>query len=296
MDVKVFILVSCLYVWARGSDINLTKSPDSIKPFLTHSLSLRCSLSDSVWQVLTTSPSPLVIGKRGQQGSDDNIRFVTSLVVSRDGQDVASVSDYVPAKAVSGENNLQVQGAVSKTAGERGYLSLTWSEPSTSQAGNYSCVIHGIDDQGHSVTFTAYTDVQVAEVSMTDLLEHIHKLEMDNLQQQAILGHVAQQVEDLQHVEQGKAVCGNTDNWVSDKATGTMRSDVTVKFAHPYKSAPLVHLGVQDASINHNFHAYFTVNVVRTDQTGFTVRCTIRDNGGSHHMSALNVGWISLSR
>ena len=103
-----------------GSDINLTKSPDSIKPFLTHSLSLRCSLSDSVWQVLTTSPSPLVIGKRGQQGSDDNIRFVTSLVVSRDGQDVASVSDYVPAKAVSGENNLQVQGAVSKTAGERG--------------------------------------------------------------------------------------------------------------------------------------------------------------------------------
>ena len=100
--------------------------------------------------------------------------------------------------------------------------------------------------------------------------------------------------EELKHVEQGKASCGDSNTWTHD-GTGSMHSDVTVKFAQPYKSTPLVHIGVQDAYINRDWHAYFTLNVISKDATGFTIRCTLWDNGG-HRLSSLNVGWISLYR
>merc|ERR1712110_34162 len=297
MDSQLVVVFVCsLAIFAaQGSVIFLTKSTDFIKPYLTHSLGVRCSLEDSVWQKLTTTtdPTAAVIGKRNTQTTPDNVQFVTSLVVSRDGQDVATVSDYVPVKALADQGKLVVTGGISKQPGERGYLSLTWSEPTTDQAGNYSCTVSGIDDQGHAVTYTTSTNVQVGEISLNDLLEHVHKLEMDNLRQQTINNETSQKLEELRHVEQGKIACGNSDTWVHDKGSASMHKDVSVKFAHPYNNPPLIHHGVQDAFINHDMHAYFSTRVIKVDDQGFTLRCSLWDNG-SHHLSDLQVGWMSV--
>ena len=87
-----------------------------MKEGLTSDLTLRCRLSASA----TSGP---VIGKRdvlnvGQYLTD--VAEVTSIVVMKDGKDVASVSHVGPAHLMTSDGNIQVSGSIKATASELG--------------------------------------------------------------------------------------------------------------------------------------------------------------------------------
>lgn len=105
------------------------------------------------------------------------------------------------------------------------------------------------------------------------------------------------QINETKHIEEGTVNCGGTDGWTHGKTTMPGHSgkyiDVSVKFAQPYTSSPVVYVATQDLYINQAQHAYFQVNVVKQDLTGFTVRCSIWDNS-DHSLWELRVAWISV--
>merc|ERR1712018_884947 len=93
------------------------------------------------------------------------------------GEHVASVTQFDPAKALVDLSNLQVTGDVSGTSGERGYIELTWLYPTQAQTGEYVCEVNAIDDAGHNVVFSTTLEVGVSSPSVDDLVGHVQELE-----------------------------------------------------------------------------------------------------------------------
>jgi len=187
------------------------------------------------------------VGKRST--SSDDVKVVTSLIVTRDGVDIASVSEHISAQALSDVGSVRVDGLVdNNVVGEKGYISMTWTYPSVSQGGNYSCIVHGIDEAGHDVTFSSSVFVDIAEPSINDLVGYIHALQVENNKLKVNLSqqeeHINEQdqtikqqdqtikqqgqtitqqgqtikqhetmIAERSHLEEGSFYCGSSPNW-----------------------------------------------------------------------------------
>ena len=52
--------------------------------------------------------------------TSDDVAYVTSVVVKKDGADIALINEHFPAKSLTNSANLKVSGSVSGTTYERG--------------------------------------------------------------------------------------------------------------------------------------------------------------------------------
>lgn len=298
-----------------GSDIVFEKTPEKINPLLTPSLTLRCSLHDST----PPTGSGGLVGRRDVTHTDDNIRFLMSLVVTRnDGEHVASVTQLTPSRGLVDAGNLHVTGDINTGHEELGYLKLVWVYPDASQAGTYSCEVNGMTSQGHGVVFSQTAEVVVTQPSLADLVQHIHdqelkivemkqemeasrldlsaelnttKMELQSTTKE--LNDVKVQLDKARHIENGTLKCGDSRQWTEDSSTS---KTVTGTFTKVYEKAPIVHIGVVENKVaNHDsFNSWYEVTLVNVGNDSFTIKCSLK-GGWYNSVSGLSVDWVSFS-
>lgn len=109
--------------------------------------------------------------------TNEDVPFVTSMVISRDGVDIARISEHFPiSHLVPG---FTVTGHVTSEAGERGKLQLTSDLPTQTDAGTYRCDIATLSSHGHNVVFSQSIKVMKEEVSINDLVKKLITLERE---------------------------------------------------------------------------------------------------------------------
>jgi len=192
-----------------SSHVVFTSSSSVIKPLVTDVLTLRCHLRDGA----TTA----IIGKRhavsevnsqGQVKSDvivggqvvfdvipggqvddgvtyrnsqpSDVSFVHSLVITKDGADIATVTEHGGAMAFDKTTNINVTGHIPGSGAEKGFLEVTWKHPGADQSGNYQCTVLGTDQFGHFQTFKETVEVTDDSVSMNDVIDYIQQLKLTN--------------------------------------------------------------------------------------------------------------------
>lgn len=204
--VNIAILFCSWTVLATGSIIEFTTTHSTINSLSADDLTFRCSLNDT----------GTINGRRDVDHTDTDIQHVTSIVVTRNGTIVASISQYSNATAVADLSDLEVTGDLTGAAGERGFLQLRWMHPSGAQAGEYLCRATTINEVGRHVLFSKALNISEIVANFDDVINFtrnqqgkikdleeksriqestIHSLEVKN-QQQAALIH------DLQAVNQ----------------------------------------------------------------------------------------------
>ena len=241
------------------------------------------------------------MGRRDVTHTDDNIRDLVSVVVTRnDGQHVASVTQFSPPRGLLDAGRLNVSGAINTGHKERGYLELVWTTPDASQSGSYSCEVNAMTSQGHNVVFSQTTEVEVAPPTLDDLVQHVHdqginifnmKQELDKTRQE--LSSVKLQLDEARHVENGTLLCGPSTTWTGAGYSKT----VTGTFAEVYPTPPIVHLGVVEnrVSIHDTYNSYYRVSLVSVGNTSFSIKCDHSGHNYTPLFHALSVQWISVS-
>jgi len=316
MNFDIYATQVVLYTWymtfASGSIIIFDGTPAEISDGLTSSGTLRCSLNDTV----DTGSSSNVIGRRDVISRRDvtqtahNVQQVSSIIIMKDGTDIASITQAFPAKILNGSGDMHVTGDVSIRPGERGYLTVTWHNPGASQAGEYVCEVNAINDVGHNVMFTQALEVGIKTPTLADLISHVRDMEAasnQRLQQlEADRDSLRQRVEQLEmekaslsHTETGYVECKNSAGWTGrhffeGKTDTTM--DVTKTFARPYATPPVVKVGVVSLDaptegMNAGHSTRYYVSVTRVDTAGFTVRCA---TWSDTNIVRIGVSWISV--
>jgi len=184
---------------AAGSEIFFNSSSSFVKPLVTTNLTLTCKLQDTmVGPAIGKRSVPryhnVISGGEGQAGMADdleddtmspksvtqtaeNMPFVTSIIISRNGVDLASISDHFPARPHI--SDVTVSGHLFSGQGERGLLQITWTHPTQEAAGNYLCDVSTLSAQGHVIAFSQTVNVAEAEVTMSDLVREFHQLKAE---------------------------------------------------------------------------------------------------------------------
>ena len=231
---------------------------------------------------------------------------MTSLVLARDGVEVASVSDYVAARALADLGKVKVEGHVDNAAlVEKGHVTLTWAYPGAAQGGEYTCAVHAIDHVGRDVTFVKSVHVDVMDPSIGDLVNTVHdmqlredRLDTESKEQQNQIANLQSQLDESRHIEKGSVDFGSSHQWKDGKSANkddgyryTYR-DSSVKFSSIYKASPIVHIGLDDAWMHRDYNTYYFVDLLSVDVSSFTIRCSIRDF--SDHYIDLRLNWLSL--
>jgi len=179
------LMTSSHVLITSASVISFTKTPSIIKPILTKQLTIKCALEDSL---VGTG----LVGKRDVTQTSTNIKQLISLVVVKNGQDIASITPFTQATALGGDQgSLNVTGAISTSTG---HLLLEWSYPGEAQSGNMSCEANGINAAGHNTVFSTSLVVGVQEPSLSDLVDHVHRQEIQMLEQRDMLDQQQQQI------------------------------------------------------------------------------------------------------
>jgi len=280
----VALLMCCFLRQSTGSAIVFESSPTEIKDGLTGTITLRCSLND-------TAASANLIGRRDVTQTADNMAEVSSIIVMKGGVDVASVSHSHGARVIGVAPSLTVAGDLTGSAGEKGFLQLTYKVPSTPQSGEFVCEVNAIGDNGHAKIFSTSLEVNISEPTVPDLIRYIRELEDRN----------EKRLESLEHVESGLVFCGSSSGWtrsdpfnwheshvISDGKT----KDITVKFKKPYTTAPVVKIGVTEVDAYYNVNLRYNGGVVAVDTQGFTIRC---GTWAGSTMYQLGFSWMSVS-
>jgi len=203
--VGVVVLLCGLYSATSSSEILIETTPSTVTPLLTPKMTLSCILKHS------TSTSGGLIGRSSDVTSTpENMDFVTSIVVllKTTGQQVASLTEHTAARLLlTGVSNVHVSGNATGGAGVGGYIEIVWTYPTESQVGEYECEINGISKQGHSVVFKTSTQISAATPSISDLVQHIHTLEINDIAkgknisaQQAVNDNQQQLISNQQHL------------------------------------------------------------------------------------------------
>merc|ERR1719239_1563394 len=105
--------------------------------------------------------------------------FVISILISKDGKDLATVTEHFSATSLDGASDFQVSGQLSGLTGGKGHLELVWPHPGPAEAGVYTCDIEALNNRGTSFVFTQTLSVHEDEVSIQDLVIHLQKAELD---------------------------------------------------------------------------------------------------------------------
>jgi len=191
---KFIFALNLLLSQASGSTIALTSTKTSIKPLLTSDFTLRCGLENvGIPPVgkrnLQDNKIVTATGMNGQdksssrfvQHTDEDMQYVTSVIVSRDGVDLGILTEHFPARATSDATGVKVTGQLksSGTSNEIGYIELTWKHPTLSQIGNYRCEIATLSPEGHSIDFSENLNISAEDISIDDLVSYVHHLNLE---------------------------------------------------------------------------------------------------------------------
>jgi len=149
------------------SVVEFSSTPTEVKEGFTSQLSLQCRLRD-----FSSYTSDL--------GSHDTkqtrLTEVMSVVVMKDGQTLAFVDYSEPAQVMAAASNIRVSVSTTACQSERGLLSLTISEPTKEQTGEFQCDVTARDESGTVVTMTEAAQVRLASATMEDLVLQIQQM------------------------------------------------------------------------------------------------------------------------
>ena len=165
-------------------------------------MTIRCSLHDTgspgsgslVYQQDDPAQSPV---QSDLTNTAEDVDFITSIVVSRDGVDIAAVSVHVPARSLVTSPDLEVKGQLTDQPGERGFLEMTWKQPTSLQSGKYRCVVDSIDMVGHSFDFSGTLDIDEEEVSVGDLVMYVQDGERERRRMNSTIGDLNREIHSL---------------------------------------------------------------------------------------------------
>jgi len=291
-------VVICLCVnKAIGSKIVFQASDNVIHVNLTSHLTLTCSVNNTV------DPISNVVGRSVTQTPGD-VQYLTSLVVTRGGVHVASVSEHTAATAQVDLDNLKVEGQM---AGSSGYLELTWRYPTDTQVAEYECEAIGVDPQFHGVIFSKVMEITSRTPEMADITRYIHTLQTndDRLQKEIsasrqIETQLKDELRESRHIETGLVDCGASSAWTG-RTTGSpgdhyfgrehWATNRTHSFTSAYARPPVVHISVEHLYAQEQHTLLYFIELVEVDEQRFTVRCrTWRDD----RINDLQVLWTSF--
>jgi len=217
---------------AAGSEIFFNSSSSFVKPLVTTNLTLTCKLQDTmVGPAIGKRSVPryhnVISGGEGQAGMADdleddtmspksvtqtaeNMPFVTSIIISRNGVDLASISDHFPARPHI--SDVTVSGHLFSGQGERGLLQITWTHPTQEAAGNYLCDVSTLSAQGHVIAFSQTVNVAEAGVTMGDLVREFHQLKVEKELMQKTIDDQAGIIHDMNNtnIAMNKAIDDQT--------------------------------------------------------------------------------------
>ncbi|XP_005101068.3 uncharacterized protein LOC101863352 [Aplysia californica] len=261
-------------------------------------MTLRCSLNDTAMTV-----NAGLVGRRDVTQTLNNVQHVTSLVVTRNnGEQVASVTQFDPAKALVDLASLQVTGDVSGTSGEKGYIELTWLYPSAAQAGEYVCEVNAIGDVGHNIVFSTTLEIGVTTPTIDDLVNHIKDLENDTSSTRTKIDQIKNDISAVHsqlancskatHTETGILHCGDSTHWVKS-GQWDRNNFISHKFQYPYDQPPIVKLGIVSLDHDNNANTRFDVELTKVDENGFQVEC---QTWADSRLFDISVSWISMSK
>jgi len=208
------LVTSChLLPGADGSAIVFNTSSSYVKPLVSTNLTLTCKIQDtppvgpaigkrsvpSNYDLISeeegerrredddvtrsddlADPSDLEaqnMTKKSVSHTDDNVPFVTNILISRDGVDLVSISDHFGVRQLT--SDVIVTGQLSGGQGVGGELQITWPHPTLAEAGNYRCDVTALSAQAHSVIFSQTINIAEAEVTMSDLVSEFHRLKLE---------------------------------------------------------------------------------------------------------------------
>merc|ERR1711941_60285 len=296
------LILSCVLAVGTGSIIVFDTYPRQVLEDLSRTMTMRCSLNDTALSFANG-----LVGRRDFTETANNIQHVTSLVIMRNsGEHVASVSQFVPAKALVDLSNLQVTGDVSGNGnnGERGYIELTWLHPSNAQSGEYTCEVNAINELNHNVIFSTSVEVALTPPQIEDLVKYVQDLEKENavaknklsslVNDTVTVNSLLDQCCKPKHTEMGTLGCDDSDSWT--QTTGRWNPKyklINHKFNTPYDKPPVVKLGVVSLDHHNGGNTRFDVSITKVDRNGFQIKC---ETWANSYIYGIDVSWISLSQ
>ena len=142
------------------------------------------------------------MSKKSVTQTADDILYVTSMVISRNGQDLVTISEHFPLKQLTPD--VIASGHVTGGQEERGMLQLTWPHPSQAEVGVYQCDVETLSVTGHGVKFSQTLNIAEAEVSINDLVTKMHQMEIEKENMQLTIADQTKTIAD-----QGKTIHDN---------------------------------------------------------------------------------------
>ncbi|BFZ15366.1 hypothetical protein BsWGS_18405 [Bradybaena similaris] len=239
-----------------------------------HASSTHPSFIETTSSHSSTSNRPLV--------PHADVSHIMSILVSRQDrvtgrlQTVAEVSPYDPASTSVDADNIKVEGdtEASPVSREKGYLEVTWEDPTEAQSGEYVCNIYGLDKTLHPVSLSSSARITAIQATTQDLAAFVVQNQRHVTELQQSLANVTAQMSKLQKEsqEQIQAFSYSIDSLqnttkhmkAQNIQTGTVAcATVQVTFPRPYERDPTVFVSIlkfQDLNANDNWNLAVTVN------------------------------------
>jgi hypothetical protein len=174
---------------SSGSEIHFRGS-GAITPLLTGNLTLVCELNETVHP----TSSGAIVGRRRRDVTQtvENTHPVAIFITRKD-KKIASISQFVHAKALVSDPNMYVTGKFEGGPRYNGYLEVRFEYPTRNETGDYKCEVTTLTDDGHGVTFSQNVSIDLSSPSMDDLVDEMISLHLDTRQQQAVINDLKTQ-------------------------------------------------------------------------------------------------------
>lgn len=158
-----------------GSTIMFNASTANVKQGLTSSLTLQCQLTAEGMRDATHSAE------------------VMSLLVMKDGNDVASVSRLQPAQVMDASGNVEVEGSVNASGTQRGFIQVQIKNPDSAQLVRFVCEINVINNAGHVTTLSRSLKVGETTPTLADLIGYIRHVNREKEQMKNSIENIKQE-------------------------------------------------------------------------------------------------------
>lgn len=153
----------------------------------------------------------------------ENAKFILSMFMYMDGTDIASVSEHVPARAVTNSSNLSVSGSIPGVNGEKGLLEVNITYPREDQAGNYSCLVTAIDDIGHTIVYSTSVAIDITSPTINDLVHIVQNMRQEDIRNKGEITRLQQE----EAVKQAAITALQKDNLMNKATIAKLQQDST---------------------------------------------------------------------
>nr|KAI8754964.1 hypothetical protein BgiMline_013430 [Biomphalaria glabrata] len=149
------LFLICQLIIATQAALVIDVQPSRIKPGLTNSLVVNCSITDNkVPQMLKIYS--LVLSRVSPSRNDS---FEELIILNYNDRNSSLKSSNVP------EGSIGINGA--------SHISLTWPNPSYRDANKYRCEARGLSTNFNKISATAYASVETDEPSIKSLVDEL---------------------------------------------------------------------------------------------------------------------------